>query len=334
MQNTSALTKLPVPTGNPWIPSPSDPPTIPIPLPVIIVSVEGPYTEQDRKLWAFLLHAVWDDLEGKVIHEIPIREINGVFRHLGGRHHVDWVWESARRLTKTIVEWRYTHGDKRYKGISALFGAQVEEEDRAAGVLRFHFPPLLVPILKDPRRFARLRTHFLIELSGKYAVTLYELLESVANKTVPEMRVEVEELRAWLKVPEGKLTRWQDFRRYVLEPAVQQINANPEGSGFRVRMKPKKDGRAIKWVVFEVIKTKERQAIDAKLRDREKQLDLFDVRLRPDTFDKAKELAPGWDVYMLEAEWREWGAQQPGWPPDKPDAAFIGFCKQRGAYAG
>jgi plasmid replication initiation protein len=100
---------------------------------------------------------------------------------------------------------------------------------------------------------------------SKYAVTLYELLESVVNKNVPELRARVDELRQWLKVPEGKLTRWQDFRRYVLEPAVKQINDNPIGSGFRVRLKLVKEGRAIKWVVFEVLKTKERQALDTKL---------------------------------------------------------------------
>jgi hypothetical protein len=334
MREKPLIAKAPVPTGNPWFPSPNDPATIPVPLPVIIVSVEGPYTEQDRKLWAFLLHAVWDDLETKMVHEIPIREISSIFRHLGGRHHTDWIWESARRLTKTIVEWRYTLGDKRYKGISALFGAQVEEEDRASDILRFHFPPLLIPILKDPRRFARLRTHLMIELSGKYAVTLYELLESVANKDVPVLKASVEELRQWLKVPEGKLTRWQDFRRKALEKAVEQINKNVAGAGFSVKMSVQKNGRAVKGVVFEVIKTEDRKSLDAKLRDKEKQLDLFDVRLRPDTYEKARELAPGWDVYLLEAEWREWGAQQRGWPPDKPDGAFLGFCKQRGAYAG
>jgi plasmid replication initiation protein len=58
----------------------------------------------------------------------------------------------------------------------------------------------------------------------------------VANKDVPTMKADVEELRSWLKVPEGKLLRWQDFRRYVLEPAVKQINKNTEGSGFRVEV--------------------------------------------------------------------------------------------------
>jgi hypothetical protein len=215
----------------------------------------------------------------KPLHEMSVRDINHVFRELGGEHDTKWVWESARRLAKTTVEWRLTDGDTRYEGIAALFSAEVSRTAKAAGKLRFQFPGLLIPILKDPRRFARLRTHFMIELSGKYAVTLYELLESVANKDVPTMKADVEELRSWLKVPEGKLLRWQDFRRYVLEPAVKQINGNPEGAGFRVRMKIQKEGRAIKWVVFEVIKTKERQAIDEKLRIREKQLSLFDVRL-------------------------------------------------------
>jgi len=38
---------------------------------------------------------------------------------------------------------------------------------------------------------------------------------------------------------------------------VKQVNDNPTGAGFRVRMKLEKEGRAIKWVVFEVLKTKE-----------------------------------------------------------------------------
>lgn len=334
MAAVPAKIKSPAPTGDPWQPSLRDPATIPVPLPIIIVSVEGPYTEQDRKLWTFLLHAVWDELGEKPIHAIPIREINKMFREMHGRHHTDWIWESAKRLSKTTVEWRTTEGDKRYKGISALFGAKTEEEDQEAGVLQFHFPPLLVPILKDPRRFARLRTHFLIQLSGKYAVTMYELLESVSNKEIPVLEASVEELRKWLKVPEGKMLRGPDFRRRVLEPAIAQLNDNPNGAGFTVHMTLQKEGKAVKWVRFEVIKTKERAAIEAKLRDREKQLDLFEPHLRTETYEEARRLASGWDVYRLSAEWREWAQEKDMWPPTNPDAAFLGFCKQRGPYPG
>jgi hypothetical protein len=336
MNRPGALVKLPVPTGNPWTPTPEDPATVPVPLPVVIVSVQGPYTERDRKLWAFLLHAVWDELGEVSIHEMRVADINRVFRQLGGDHNSDWIWESATRLAQTVVQWHYTEGDARYDGIAALFAAEIGRTGRREGVLRFNFPPLLVPILKDPRRFARLRTHFLIELSGKYAVTLYELLESNANKDVPELRARVDELRLWLKVPEGKLVRWQDFRRKVLEPAVRQINDNPTGAGFQVKIGLEKEGRAITWVIFRILKTTERKALDAKLSDREKQLNLFDVqvRLKPDTLQKASAIASGWDIYGLEAEWREWASQKKDWPPVNPDGAFIAFCKQRGPYRG
>ncbi len=46
--------------------------------------------------------------------------------------------------------------------------------------------------------------------------------------------------------------------------------------------------------------------------------------LKPDTYEKAKACAPGWDVYHIENEWRGWLTE----PPRNPDAAFLGFCKK------
>ena len=43
------------------------------------------YTERDRKLWMFLVAAVWDDLESQTVHEIKVSKINAVFEAMGGR---------------------------------------------------------------------------------------------------------------------------------------------------------------------------------------------------------------------------------------------------------
>ena len=51
-----------------------------------------------------------------------------------------------------------------------------------------------------------------------------------------------------------------------------------------------------------------------------------------DTHDQAKRLAPGWDVYMLENEWRSWVSDKAIEVKD-PDKHFLAFCKKRGAYA-
>jgi hypothetical protein len=56
------------------------------------------------------------------------------------------------------------------------------------------------------------------------------------------------------------------------------------------------------------------------------------ISLKLDTFEKAKKVAPGFDIYYLEAEWREW-IDKKGQHPKDPDAAFIGFCRKKAVKA-
>src|SRR5271170_6150959 len=85
------LKKHPKPTGDIWEPSKTYPATVPVPLPVVMVRVDGPFTALDRKLWLLLLHHAWDDLENeKYLHTISIAEILRLFRQFG-RHDVGQV---------------------------------------------------------------------------------------------------------------------------------------------------------------------------------------------------------------------------------------------------
>lgn len=47
--------------------------------------------------------------------------------------------------------------------------------------------------------------------------------------------------------------------------------------------------------------------------------------LRPETYGRARASAPGWDIHVLEQEWRAWVKVI----PKNPDAAFVGFCRKR-----
>jgi hypothetical protein len=49
-----------------------------------------------------------------------------------------------------------------------------------------------------------------------------------------------------------------------------------------------------------------------------------DIRLSAEAYHDARTVAPGWDVYMLEQEWKQWISE----PPRDADAAFIGFCRK------
>ena len=46
--------------------------------------------------------------------------------------------------------------------------------------------------------------------------------------------------------------------------------------------------------------------------------------LKAETYELARQAAPGWDVYHLEHEWRDWIVE----PPRNADRAFVGFCRK------
>ena len=50
----------------------------------------------------------------------------------------------------------------------------------------------------------------------------------------------------------------------------------------------------------------------------------FAGRISGDGYEDAKAVAPGWDVYYLEREWRDWISE----PPQHVDAAFVAFCRK------
>jgi len=56
-------------------------------------------------------------------------------------------------------------------------------------------------------------------------------------------------------------------------------------------------------------------------------LSLIEGRIPPlksETYDRARQAAPGWDVRHLESEWRDWIVEA----PRDVDAAFVGFCRK------
>ncbi len=47
-------------------------------------------------------------------------------------------------------------------------------------------------------------------------------------------------------------------------------------------------------------------------------------KLDSDVYEMAREAAPGWDVRVIEQEWRAWAKER----PKNPEMAFLGFCRK------
>ena len=183
---------LPDPTGNIWEPNFKNPATVPISTKLVKTHIRGSFRERERKLWTFLVHAVWEDLGIAQKHRLPLGEINRVFRELGGDHGSQWLRDYIRSIANTTVE--YEGEDETAKTwmitnlISSVRIIEGKGEEAGQDFIEFSFPPDLIEALKARKTFARLRPHLMISLSGKYSVTLYELLESVANQNTLSLK--------------------------------------------------------------------------------------------------------------------------------------------------
>jgi plasmid replication initiation protein len=52
------------------------------------------------------------------------------------------------------------------------------------------------------------------------------------------------------------------------------------------------------------------------------------ISLDPEAYHDARTVAPGWDIYVLEREWRQWMHEYDVEPPRNATKAFIGFCRK------
>ena len=349
-----ALRVPPKPTGDIWEPSKTHPATVPVPLPVVMVRVEGPFTALDRKLWLILLHHAWDELDKldneKPYHEISVSELLRLFRRFGrsdlgtrGKIRLGKVeeeteaaalWDSLRRLVKTTVEWE----DDDYQGISALVSeALLNKRYRESGKIYYAFGKGLSQQILAPRAFARLRCHVVLALRSKYAVTLYEILEAYVNRRESGLTVSLDEFRSWLKVPEEAYRDWKDLKRNVVLPAVNEINQHGEEGGFFVAYEGVREGKSFTKIRFTLAKSAERDDRDLKLQGKAQRRRVFTAsvgdastgaRYEPTeaVLDQLRAIAPGWDRQALVARYRQWSKGKAA--PDNPHGAFIGWAKR------
>jgi hypothetical protein len=349
-----ALKHAPKPTGDIWKPCKTRPATVPVPLPIVMVRVEGPFTALDRKLWLLLLHNAWDELDSdKPYHEISIAELVRLFRKFGrtdlgargkvqvGKNDEDTeaaaLWQSVRRLVKTTVEWE----DEDYQGISGLVSeALMSKRYRETGKIYYAFGKGLSRNILAPRAFARLRCHVVLALRSKYAVTLYEILEAYVNRRETSFTVPVDELRSWLKVSEDATSYedWKYLKRRVLDPAVDEINEHGEEGGFFVAYEGIREGKAFTKIKFTLSKTAARDDRDAMLQGKAKRARTFngpsDAPAAPGVpyeptdavLAQLRVLAPSWDRQALLAQYREWSKGKVA--ARNPHGAFLGWVKR------
>lgn len=108
-----------------------------------------------------------------------------------------------------------------------------------------HLSPLLFQLKSYYTQYS---LEYILPLRSKYGSRLYELLKSYMNLG-SKHTISIDELKQRLGI-EGKYPAYADFRLYVIEPALDEINNMTD---IAVWHKPIKQGRKVTKIEFTVI---------------------------------------------------------------------------------
>ena len=206
--------------------------------------------QSDKPLTPAMVTALWvisDHIDRKSIKsssddavwlEMPAAMLRGE----GGRDDNVWLRECLDRLTGVKI-----NGDFR----GDAWGAVIVAEWRitqGGSLVRLLVPPAAVNVLRAPETFAKVEAFAAYKLDG-HARRLYAALADKKRLTQKHWVFGVQELRSLLSVEtRSSYDRWNNFRQWVLDPAIAQIN---DFGTVKITMTPEKVGRSVAAVRFD-----------------------------------------------------------------------------------
>ncbi len=206
--------------------------------------------QADKPLTPAMVTALWviaDQIDRRGIKaatddavwlEMPAKMLRGE----GGRDDNVWLRECLDRLTGLKIAGEY-RGDP--------WGAVIIAEWRimqGGSLVRLLVPPAAINVLRAPETFAKVESFAAYKLDG-HARRLYAALADKKRLRQSYWVFGLDELRNLLGVQEKKsYERFNNFRQWVLQPALDQIN---DFGTVKVDMTPEKVGRSVATIRFD-----------------------------------------------------------------------------------
>jgi len=275
-------------------------------------SIKGLPTIYDKDLIIYAIsHLVAGLEEGedipKTVEIDPYAFFVFTQRSTGGRDY-DALVDSLDRIDgtryRTNVVFNGTKTDE-WMGIIDKASLETDEHTNKPRRLRITLSDMIVEAIRERKNVLTLHRDY-FRLRKPIQRRVYELARKHCGNQ-PSWPAYVKTLH----IKSGSKGSLREFRRALKELAEE--DGLPD---YRIEFDEDSDR-----VVFINRRTKRAEAVCAD--------DDHLPPLDPETYINAKSVAPGYDVYYLEREWREWWVDSGKPPLTNPDKAFVGFCKRR-----
>ena len=163
--------------------------------------------------------------------------------------HRNTAYQALKDACKDLFARQFSYQEQRPKGVANITSrwvSQIAYVDNSATV-ELIFAPAIIPLVtRLEEQFTSYELKQVSGLSSAYAIRLYEVL--IAWRSTGKTPViELSDFRQKLGVLEAEYKRMYDFKKYVLDLAIKQIN---EHTDITVKVEQHKKGRTISGFSF------------------------------------------------------------------------------------
>ena len=139
----------------------------------------------------------------------------------------DRITACLDRLLKVIVNVPYVSEDGEPRVLKTHLIDFVDlsiDQSNPRATVRFGVPKNLQPVLAQSNRWGRIKAEVVCAMTSKYAIALYEMVQLRANLDRCIESFPIARFRDLLGVPPGAYDRGPDFVRFVINPALLEMN--------------------------------------------------------------------------------------------------------------
>ena len=163
--------------------------------------------------------------------------------------HRNTAYQALKDACKDLFARQFSYQEQRPKGVANITSrwvSQIAYVDNSATV-ELIFAPAIIPLVtRLEEQFTSYELKQVSGLSSAYAIRLYELM--IAWRSTGKTPViELSDFRQKLGVLETEYKRMYDFKKYVLDLAIKQIN---EHTDITVKVEQHKKGRSVSGFSF------------------------------------------------------------------------------------
>ena len=204
-----------------------------------------------RKIANALLFNAYDELLAKDEHVIHIRTLCNLIGYDSNDYKT--IKKALVNLLSTVIEWNLVDGTKLDKEGVWNASSIIADASIDGAVCTYSYSNKMKKLLYTPELYGRLNMVVQAKFQSSYGLALYENCVRYQNiEQTPWF--DISQFRKLMGVEDGKYTIFRDFKRRVLDKAIEEVN---KYSSLAVVPKLQKQGRQVVAIQFVIKHGKE-----------------------------------------------------------------------------